>query len=764
MRPLILLLLTGLFHGAAFSQQTIPVIPAPNEMTVAAGNFTFTPQTHIVCSKALENAIQPLVTKFKTAAGYDLINGPGKNHPADVLVQLDSSIGNTEGYSLEVGVTRISLKARSAAGAFYGVQTLLQLLPAAIEKKELSNNVLWTLPCVSIRDQPRFGYRGVMLDVARHYMPLDFIRKLIDLLAMQKMNRLHLHLTDSQGWRFESKKYPNLIKVGAFRKGTPLNTTYDFASRPADTVYGGYYTQLQLRELVRYAQKRYITIVPELEMPSHSQAALASYPDLACLDSNGKKFAYPQDIQNEFCTKDATFTFLENILVEIMDVFPSRYIHVAGDEASKQNWKKCIYCQRRMKQEGLQNVEELQSYFIKRIERFVNSRGRQIIGWDEILQGGLAPNAAVMSWTGIEGGIKAAHLHHQVIITPGAFCYLDHYQSDAPGEPVAIGGYLPLSTVYGYDPVPASLPEGEKSYIQGTQGNLWTEYIPGPAKAEYMIFPRAVALAEVAWTQPAKKKFEDFIARLDQYCKRLDAYQVNYSRHLFEIKLLTARDQQGRILASVEGVAPGREVRYTLDGTTPTANADILRGSLAIDNDKTLSVAVLTEGKVTDQIAKTFRLHKAVGRKIQLATEPDAQYSRGGSHALVDGILGNNEHFEDDQWLGWEGKTFEGTIDFESPASTSSLQTRFFHKPTSWLWAPKSVTVQVSDDNLNFRTVAKTEISAPALEGPMAFSISWTPVMARYLKVIVEPVGIIPAGAIGAGDLGWLFVDEVVIE
>ena len=760
-------LFTGLFAMMIIytsqAQSTINIIPQPNELEIKTGSFIFSSCTRLQYDTESATALQPLTDKLKKAAGIDLLSKSACVKKSLVIVSIDNTISNEEGYELTIQPQQILLKAKTAGGIFYGVQSILQLLPTAIEKTAIQKNIQWSVPCVIIKDAPRFDYRGIMMDVARHYMPISFLEKLIDLLAMQKMNRLHLHLTDSQGWRFESKKYPKLTQVGAYRKGTALNATYDYNSMPNDSLYGAFYTQEQLRALVKYAADRFITIVPEIEMPAHSRSALASYPELACLDSTGKTFAYPQQIQEEYCTKDETFTFLDDILSEVMDVFPGKDIHVAGDEASKVNWRTCVYCQKRMKEEGLKDVDELQSYFIKRIEKFVNSKGRNIIGWDEILQGGLAPNATVMSWTGIDGGIKAAQQHHNVVMTPGDYCYFDHYQSDAPGEPIAFGGHTTLSTVYHYDPVPAELTAREALYIRGAQGNLWSEYVPNPAKAEYMLFPRALALAEVDWTQPAKKNYESFIGRLTDYFNRLNTYEVNYSKHLFEIKLNTALNDHNQVTASLSGVTKDRIIHYTLDGSMPSEKSPVYKTPIIIQKNSKLTAAVLKDGNVLDQLKKSFDLHKAVGKKITMQTEPDKQYNKGGNSAWVNGSLGNNDHFDDDEWLGWDGKIFGGTIDFSAATTTSSLQTRFFHKPSSWVWGAKKVTVQTSVDGKTFTTIAEKELPVPSADGAIPFSISWTPVSARYLRIIAEPKGIIPAGNTGAGDTAWLFVDEMIV-
>ncbi len=753
-----------LISYGSFAQSAINIVPLPNEITVSPGNFIFSSCTRLQYDISLKEAVQPLITKLANSAGIDLLSKSVCTKKSSIIASIDKAIKDDEGYQLAILPQKILLKAKTAAGIFYGVQSILQLLPDAIEKSDLQKNMKWQIPCITIKDAPRFSYRGVMLDVARHFMPYEFLKKLIDLLAMQKMNRLHLHLTDTQGWRFESKKYPKLTQLGAYRKGTALNTTYDYNSRPNDSLYGGFYTQEQLKDLVKYAEKKFITIIPEIEMPAHSMSALASYPELACLDSNGKAFPYPQQIQNEYCTKDETFIFLDNILEEVMNVFPSKYIHVGGDEASKETWNKCKYDQQRMKAEGLKNVEELQSYFIARIEKFVNSKGRSIIGWDEILQGGLAPNATVMSWTGIEGGIKAAQQHHNVIMTPGDYCYFDHYQSDAPGEPVAFCCMLTLPKVYSYDPVPAALKEDEKKYIQGAQGNLWAEYVPDPAKAEYMIFPRAIALAEVDWTNLSKKNYEEFTGRLINYLKRLNTYNVNYSKHIFEIKLGTSINVNKQVTATLGGVSKDHIIHYTLDGTVPTEQSAIYKTPIIIEKNGTLTAAVLQDGILLDQIKKSFNLHKAVGKSIALQTAPDIQYNKGGNSAWVNGCLGNDEQFSDDEWLGWDGKAFDGTIDFGNAVTTSSLQTRFFHKPSSWVWVAKKVTVQVSDDGKDFKTVAEKDVPVPSKDGAAVFSVSWQPVTAKYMRIIAEPLGKIPAGNTGAGDEAWLFVDEMVVN
>jgi len=771
MKKIIIICLSVVCLGTAKGQSSADrysIIPEPEKLVPADGSFTFSVDTKLLVdkkSRTLLAAVAPLTERLQTAAGITLplIEKRKKSLHHFISVTLDPSIIADEGYRLTVTPDEVSLRARTAAGIFYAVQSLLQLLPGSIESPVAVSGVDWSAPCVEIEDAPRFAYRGVMLDVARHFMPMDFIKKLVDLLAMQKMNRLHLHLTDSQGWRFQSLKYPLLTTIGAYRKGDAIHTTYDYASQPQDTVYGGYYTQDQLRDLVQYAASRYITIIPEIEMPAHSMSALASYPWLACVDSAGNPYPYPKDIQNEYCTKDSVFDFLDNILSEVISIFPSKYIHIGGDEAGKADWKLCPYDQKRIKEEGLKGVDELQSYFIRRIEKFVNSQGRQIIGWDEILEGGLAPNAAVMSWRGEDGGIAAARQHHLVVMTPEEYCYLDHYQSGAPGEPVAFGGLTTLQKAYSYNPVPAALSLEEGKYVEGVQGNLWTEYVPTTTKAEYMIFPRAIALAEVGWSPQGRKDFPDFTRRLSGYLKRFDLHQVNYSRHVFELKAVTDGGTDGSISVSLKGVY-NHPIYYTLDGSTPTINSSQYTSPIPVRQNGLLTAAVIENGIILDRITKQFILHKAVGKKITLATDPDPAYNKGGHAAWVNGVLGSNEQFEDDEWLGWDGVDFVGTIDFGRPETLHSLRLRFFNKPSSWVWLPKSVTVQTSDDGEHFYTVDSVGVL------PSGDSLTKTVIIdlhsgtSRYLKITANCVDKIPAGYTGEGDKAWLFVDEAIVE
>ncbi len=532
------LLLTAclVLAGAAYAQDAsrYAIIPKPVKLTPAKGHFKLNAKTQIVLGSSapdLKTATDFLVNLVENSAGYKLNYSAGAKKNT-ITFALDNSITNDEGYKLEVTKKEIKVTSKTAKGAFLAIQTLRQLMPAAIEQKNAGLKKI-EVPAVSIEDAPRFAYRGMMLDVARHFQPIDFVKRYIDLLAFYKINTFHFHLTEDQGWRIEIKKYPKLQEIAAWRNETLVGHSRDKEKKYDGKRHGGYYTQEELKDLVKYAQDRFITVIPEIEMPGHSRAALAAYPELGCKDSTYTVATTWGVFKDIYCPNENTFTFLEDVLTEVMAIFPSKYIHIGGDEAPKDAWKKSAYAQGLISYHGLKDEHGLQSYFIRRMEKFLNSKGRAIIGWDEILEGGLAPNATVMSWRGEKGGIAAAKERHDVIMTPNSHLYFDHYQTKEgrKAEPLAIGGFSSLEKVYSYNPVPAVLTPDEAKHVLGVQANLWTEYIPTKEHVEHMAFPRACALAEVAWTPVAAKDYADFTQRLGQNLKHLDALQVNYSTY-----------------------------------------------------------------------------------------------------------------------------------------------------------------------------------------------------------------------------------------
>ncbi|MFA5815398.1 MAG: beta-N-acetylhexosaminidase [Bacteroidales bacterium] len=519
---------------------TISIIPEPLNVAQTSGVFQLTSKVKIVVKDedGLSDQAAFLKNRIQAATGFDpqiVKESSGKAINLQVEMGLNGTLG-AEGYSLTVSKREIKILAASPAGIFYGIQTLLQLLPPEIYADKVIEGIKWNIPLVQITDKPRFVWRGFLLDVSRHFFPASYIYDVLDYMAMHKLNRFQMHLTDDQGWRIEIKKYPKLTEVGAWRVNREdQHWNSREVQKPGETAtYGGFYTQEDIRKFVAYASQRNIVIIPEIEMPAHTTASLAAYPEYSCTGS--PLTVLPGGIwpcNNIYCAgKETTFTFLQDVLTEVIALFPSEYIHIGGDEADKTQWTKCPDCQKRIKAEGLKNEKELQSYFIRRIEKFLNSNGRKLIGWDEILEGGLAPNAAVMSWRGTQGGIDAAKAGHPVVMTPTSHCYFDYYQGNPDSEPPAIGGYLPLEKVYSFDPIPQGLSADEAKMILGAQANLWTEYVSDSSHADYMTFPRLTALSELCWTSPGHKNYDDFSIRLTRQLKRFDAMGIKYAKKI----------------------------------------------------------------------------------------------------------------------------------------------------------------------------------------------------------------------------------------
>jgi len=513
-----------------------PLVPQPLKLVPREGEFVLTPETAL-CYDTQDPGLEPVVSflreRFRPPTGFSFPDDADAR--ANVIrMEIDPAVSGPDGaYALEVSPEKVLLRASTPRGVFYGIQTLRQLLPPAIESRDtvMVEDGYWKVPCLAVEDAPRFPYRGLHLDVGRHIFPVEFIKKYIDLIAFHKLNTFHWHLTEDQGWRIEIKKYPRLTEIGATRAQTVVGHGRRKPAVFNGTPYGGFYTQEQVREIVDYARRRFVTVIPEIEMPGHSMAALAAYPELGCTGGPYKVVEQWGVFEDVYCAgKEETFAFLEGVLDEVVELFPAEYVHIGGDECPKIRWKACPLCQARMREEGLQDEAELQSYFIRRIEKFLLSKDRRLIGWDEILEGGLAPQAVVMSWRGTEGGIEAARAKHPVIMTPTSHCYLDYYQADPRTQPLAIGGFLPLKKVYAFEPVPEELGPEEARYILGAQGNVWTEYLLNDKYVEYMAFPRACALAEVVWTPRENKDWMDFLSRLQGFLRHLEALDVNYFR------------------------------------------------------------------------------------------------------------------------------------------------------------------------------------------------------------------------------------------
>lgn len=576
------------------------IIPQPGFLQMSEGSFRIDKGTTLFV-EAGDSAVLRTVGFFndrlKEAAGFTLkvvSDDPLRHRGEKGIFWLDAGL-KEEAYSLIVRPDMVRVEYGSGAGAFYALQTILQLLPDAVFASATQRGVEWALPCCDIEDEPRFPYRGMHLDCCLHFFDIPFLKRYIDLMALHKVNRFHWHLTEDQGWRLEIKKYPLLTEKGQWRKETVVGSLSSgiYDGKP----HGGFYSQEEVRDLVQYAAERYVTIIPEIEIPGHSLAAISCYPELSCgLEDHYETATRWGIFRQVYCPKEETFKFLEDVFDEVIELFPSELIHIGGDECPKTSWKQCPHCQALIKREGLKDEFELQSWFIQRMERYINSKGRQIIGWDEILQGGLAPNAKVMSWLGEEGGIKAAQQHHEVVMSPYPKYYLDYWQGDPDSEPLAMGGPTLLRTMYDYEPVPAVLTEQERRYIIGVEGCVWTEYLPTPARVEYMAWPRMCAIAEAGWSR-AGKDWDGFTRRLETHLGRLDRLGVQYCRNFWDPFIDFHKDTEYSKVVTMSVDAPGAEIRYTLDGSAPTASSTLYEGPFVVNRQQRVTAAAYRDGK-----------------------------------------------------------------------------------------------------------------------------------------------------------------------
>jgi len=608
-RVLLIFAICVLFlYSSGFGQKKpahtgVSIIPKPAKIETHSGHFQLGPNTKVVIETEFAEGMavgEDLAAELRQATGFpvEVLKAAGKTYKDAIILRTKGSLARlgNEGYLLSVSKGSVTIESPAPAGLFYGVQTFYQLLPPQVGAAGSAGGIRWSVPCVRIEDMPRFSWRGMHLDVGRHFFSKDQVKKYIDILALYKMNTFHWHLTEDQGWRIEIKKYPKLTETGAWRRETMFD----------GTPYGGFYTQEEVREVVDYARKHFMTVIPEIEMPGHSLAALASYPELSC---SGGPFDVGTEwgiIYDVYCAgNEKAFAFLEDVLSEVIDLFPGQFVHVGGDEVPKLRWQNCVKCQARIKAEGLADEKELQSYFIKRIEKFLTSKGKRLVGWDEILEGGIAPNATVMSWRGFIGGIEAAKSGHDVVMSPTTHCYFDYYQAQFD-EPRAIGGYLPVEKVYSYEPVPAELTTTEAKHILGAQGNIWTEYINDFSQVEYMLLPRMLALSEVVWSKKELRNFQDFSVRIVPHYERLAARKVNFRlpppEGLGGKKLI-----QAPTTIKVYPPFPQAEVRYTTDGTEPSRESPLLNPANPVDlTGSTILKArtILPSGRMS-RVAKT---------------------------------------------------------------------------------------------------------------------------------------------------------------
>ena len=688
-----------------------------------------------------------------------------------------------EAYELKIDEDRISITGHSPAGVFYGIQTLRKIVsvPCDSEGKPYASDAFAHLKvkvaCGTVKDMPRFQYRGMHLDVARHMFPVEFIKRYIDLLALHNVNVFHWHISDDQGWRIEIKSRPGLTEKGAYRSGTVIRKEWG----TSDSIpYGGYYTQEEAREIVRYAAERYITVIPEIDMPGHMLAALAAYPELGCTGGPYEVWTRWGVAEDVLCVgKEETFDFLEDVFAEIMDIFPSKYIHIGGDECPKVRWESCPVCQAKIAELGLKDdaehtaEEKLQSYAVERIERFINSKGRSIIGWDEILEGGLAPNATVMSWTGTEGGRLAAHMGHDVIMVPASYFYFNFHQSDdIEHEPFGIGGYVPVEKTYSFDPVPDDLKGTDNAkHIIGVQANLWTEYIKTADHAEYMLLPRLAAVSEVQWSAAEKRDFDDFSRRLRHLIPVYDLYGCNYALHIFDVRDKIVPDpESGKLTVELYTMMGGNQIYYTMDGSCPldsvlmkpSASAVRYQEPVSIDADCLLKAVSFSGKGVSRLYVRDFTVNKATARNIV----SQASVDRGeGLWKLTDGVRGKF-NYESSDWIAFYAKDMKVMIDLGCVQEVSKVAFDVLVSKGDWIFDAREVCVELSSDGNAFSTVASEKYSALSQEdedGIAVHEISFAPAQARYVTVTVRPEYSIPAWHPGKGNPSFVFVDEISV-
>lgn len=716
-------------------------------------------------NRKMQDNAEFLVDYVERQTGVKLTSHAGMPVDGAICLTLDLSDDNAEAYKLIVNDKRVCISGASEAGVFYGIQTLRKSLPVA---QDINVN----LSAVEIYDKPRFAYRGAMLDVARHFYTVDEVKTFIDMLALHNINRFHWHLTDDQGWRIEIKKYPKLMSVASERKETVVGRWYSgiYDGKP----YGGYYTQDELRDVIDYAAKRHITIIPEVDLPGHMQVALTAYPELGCTGGPYEVRTIWGVSQDVLCVgNDFTLQFVKDVLSEVADIFPSEYIHIGGDECPKVRWEKCPKCQERIKSLGLKSdakhtkEQRLQSYMIQEAAKYLKEKGKRIIGWTEILEGGLVPDATLMSWIGESGGIEAAHQHHDVIMTPNTYLYFDYYQSKkVEDEPLAIGGYLPIEKTYNYEPMPKELTEEEQQYIKGVQANLWTEYIPVFSQVQYMVLPRLGAAAEVQWTDPSKKDYKDFLRRVPHLVAVYDCYGWNYATHVYDVNVDMKADTVNHVLNVQLSTMVDDPIYYTLDGQDPTEKSLKYTKPFTIDQSVVLKTMAVHPDRTSKISVDTIRFNKATLKPVVLLQPNESRFSPDGPVVLVDGRNGNHS-FDTGAWLAVAGNDLEAVINMQAETILSSASVHVYVRKDAWLFDARGFSVSVSSDNKNYKEVASQEykqMQESDSDGIIEHELSFDPCKATYVKIKVISEKSMPDWHWDAGKAPFLLVDEIILN
>lgn len=716
-------------------------------------------------NRKMQDNAEFLVDYVERQTGVKLTSHAGMPVDGAICLTLDLSDDNAEAYKLIVNDKRVCISGASEAGVFYGIQTLRKSLPVA---QDINVN----LSAVEIYDKPRFAYRGAMLDVARHFYTVDEVKTFIDMLALHNINRFHWHLTDDQGWRIEIKKYPKLMSVASERKETVVGRWYSgiYDGKP----YGGYYTQDELRDVIDYAAKRHITIIPEVDLPGHMQAALTAYPELGCTGGPYEVRTIWGVSQDVLCVgNDFTLQFVKDVLSEVADIFPSEYIHIGGDECPKVRWEKCPKCQERIKSLGLKSdakhtkEQRLQSYMIQEAAKYLKEKGKRIIGWTEILEGGLVPDATLMSWIGESGGIEAAHQHHDVIMTPNTYLYFDYYQSKkVEDEPLAIGGYLPIEKTYNYEPMPKELTKEEQQYIKGVQANLWTEYIPVFSQVQYMVLPRLGVAAEVQWTDPSKKDYKDFLRRVPHLVAVYDCYGWNCATHVYDVNVDMKADTVNHVLNVQLSTMADDPIYYTLDGQDPTEKSLKYTKPFTIDQSVVLKTMAVHPDRTSKISVDTIRFNKATLKPVVLLQPNESRFSPDGPVVLVDGRNGNHS-FDTGAWLAVAGNDLEAVINMQAETILSSASVHVYVRKDAWLFDARGFSVSVSSDNKNYKEVASQEykqMQESDSDGIIEHELSFDPCKATYVKIKVISEKSMPDWHWDAGKAPFLLVDEIILN
>lgn len=765
---LVAMFIVGTITPLSATQADYHTIPLPHQIEAKKGKpFVLNENTTIIYPQSdtdMARNAQFLSDYLYELTGLKLSTATKGSSSNAIILKNRLKSKEKESYQLTVKRRNITIDGTTAQSVFYGIQTLRKATP--------TDGGTISYPPVKIVDYPRFDYRGMHLDIARHFQSVAFIKKYIDILALHNNNKFHWHLTEDQGWRIEIKKYPKLTEVGAWRSETVIGKN---SGKYDGIPHGGFYTQEEVKEIVKYAQDRYITIIPEIDLPGHMLAALAAYPELGCTGGPyevEKKWGVFDDV---LCAgQEKTYTFLEDVLSEVMDLFPSEYIHIGGDECPKTRWKECPRCQAKIKALGLKDDHKhakefyLQSYVTERVEKFLNKNGRRLIGWDEILEGKLAPNATVMSWRGTSGGVEAANMGHDVIMTPNTYAYFDYFQTaDIENEPLAIGGHLPVRTVYNYEPYDG-IPTDKQKHILGVQANVWTEYMKTSDHIEYMVMPRIAALSEVQWVQADQKDYNGFLNRLPQLLHLYDKLGYNYATHVYNIDATFVPNTEKGILQVSFKTTDDAPIYYTLDGSEPTTSSTLYTKSFTLNQSAQVRAkAIRKEGKDSRTLSQDINLNKASLKPIQLIGKPDKNYTYTGKTLLNDGMKGVVPSYRTGHWMGFQNDPLVAIIDLQKPTQISKATIQNCVVTSDWVMDAQSVSISVSTDGKDFVHIERLENNpndrAEHWRGISTHTLNFAPITTQYVKIEVKPLSQFPEWH-GAKGKPYIFVDEISID